>query len=88
MSEEAHFSRGQRVRVRMSSQGPNPRTPRYVRGKVGEILELHGSTQAPHDHRGVYPFLYTVAFTVSELSGNPSRDRVLLDLHEEWLEPA
>jgi hypothetical protein len=82
------FAEGQRVRVRMASTGPNPRTPPYVRGKVGTIVRLRGFTSAPHDHRGTYPFLYTISFDVSEISGKPSRDRVLLDLHEEWLEPA
>ena len=87
-SPKGRYSRGQRVRVRTSSEGPNPRTPHYVRGKVGEIVALHGPTRAPHDHRGTYAFLYTVAFAVSELSGVPSPDRVLLDLHEDWLDPA
>jgi hypothetical protein len=89
MTEAANrYASGQQVRVRMSSDGPNPRTPHYVRGKVGTIVALRGVTHAAHDHRATYPFLYTVAFDVSEISGAGSGDRVLLDLHEEWLDPA
>jgi nitrile hydratase len=82
------YAEGERVRVRMSSDGPNPRTPHYVRGKVGTIVALHGFTEAFHDHRGVYPYLYTIAFDVAEITGKASKDRVTLDLHEEWLDPA
>jgi nitrile hydratase len=89
MAELANrYETGQKVRVRMNSSGPNPRTPLYLRGKVGTIETLHGATYAPHDHRGVYPYLYTVSFEVSELTGKPSKDRVKADLHEEWLDPA
>jgi len=82
------YSLGDRVRVKVSSSGPNPRTPHYVRGKTGVIVALHGPTKAPHDHRGTYPFLYTIAFSISELTRTAAKDRVLLDLHEEWLDPA
>jgi hypothetical protein len=85
---EHRFAAGERVRVRTSSAGANPRTPVYLRGKTGVIAELHGATYAPHDHRGVYPYLYTVAFEVSEISGKESTDKILVDLTEEWLEPA
>jgi hypothetical protein len=84
---EHRFKEGERVRVRLSSTGANPRTPTYLRGKTGVIAELHGSTYAPHDHRGVYPYLYTVAFDVSEVSGKSTNDKILVDLTEEWLEP-
>ena len=84
---EHRFKEGERVRVRMSSTGANPRTPTYLFGKTGVIAELHGATYAPHDHRGIYPYLYTVAFDVSEISGKASKDKILVDLTEEWLEP-
>jgi hypothetical protein len=84
---EHRFKEGERVRVRLSSTGANPRTPTYLRGKTGVIAELHGATYAPHDHRGVYPYLYTVAFDVSEVSGKSTKDKILVDLTEEWLEP-
>ncbi len=76
------------MRVRMNKPEANPRTPVYLRGKTGVVTELHGATYAPHDHRGVYPYLYTVAFEVSEISGKASNDKILVDLTEEWLEPA
>jgi Nitrile hydratase beta subunit len=84
----SRYRLGDRVRVKMSSVGPNPRTPAYVRGKTGVIVELHGPTNAPHDHRGTYPFLYTIAFDISKLTRTSSKHRVLLDLREEWLDPA
>lgn len=85
---EHRFTMGERVRVRMTRTGANPRTPKYLLGKTGVVTELHGATYAPHDHRGVYPYLYTVAFDVSEISGRASKDKILVDLTEEWLEPA
>jgi hypothetical protein len=59
-----------------------------VRGKVGQVTELHPQMENPLDHRGVYPPLYSVAFPISELFGTGSPDRLFLDLHEDWLEPA
>jgi hypothetical protein len=82
------FAVGDRVRVKTHRPGLNPRTPKHLWGKAGTVVELHGYTSAPHDHRGYYPFLYTISFEVSEITGRPSRDRVAADLHEEWLDPA
>ena len=84
---EHRFSAGQRVRVRPESPGGNPRTPDYLKDKVGVIAALAGVIENPGDHRGPYPFLYTVAFEVAELFGEHSRDKVFADVHEEWLEP-
>ena len=77
---EHQFRVGDQVRVKTS--GTNPRTPGYVRGQVGEVVGLHGQMENPLDHRDVYPPLCTVAFAVQE------RDRLYVDLHEDWLEPA
>lgn len=82
------FKVGDRVRVRQESAGGNPRTPAYVRGKVGTVVALHGQIENPLDHRGVYPPLYTLEFEVRDLFGGSGRDRVTADIHEEWLEPA
>ena len=80
------YSVGQRVRVRDDRPGGNPRTPRYVRGKVGTIVALHGQIPNPLDHRESYPPLCTVRFELQEVTGRRSRDRVTADLHEDWLE--
>ncbi len=76
------FTPAQRVAVLHECPGGNPRTPRYVRGRVGEVLQAHGVVVNPLDHRAPYPPLYTVLFV---LGGG---DEVTADLHEEWLRPA
>lgn len=88
MGAEHRFTAGQQVRVRTESPGGNPRTPDYLKGKTGVIAALVGVIENPSDHRNTYPYLYTVAFDVAELSGEPSTDKVFADVHEEWLEPA
>ena len=55
-----------------------------MRGQVGQVVSLHGQMENPLDHRDVYPPLCTVAFPVPE----HERDRLYVDLHEDWLEPA
>jgi nitrile hydratase subunit beta len=82
------FGVGDRVRVAEHAPGGNPRTPGYARGRTGVVAALHGVIDNPLDHRGRYPPLCTVVFTITELTGRQSRDRVAADLHEEWLEPA
>jgi Nitrile hydratase beta subunit len=77
---EHQFRVGDQVRVKYA--GGNPRTPGYVRGQVGLVVSLHGRMENPLDHRDVYPPLCTVAFSVQD------RDRLYVDLHEDWLERA
>jgi hypothetical protein len=77
------FGVGDRVRVRADVPGGNPRTPHYLRGRIGTVVRTHGVVDNPLDHRDPYPPLYTVLFP---LAGGP--DETLADLHEEWLEPA
>ena len=76
---EHQFRVGDQVRVKTA--GSTPRTPGYVRGRVGQVVSVHGQMDNPLDHRDVYPPLCTVAFGVQE------RDRLYVDLHEDWLEP-
>jgi nitrile hydratase subunit beta len=82
------YSVGERVRVRDNRPDGNPRTPGYVRGKVGTVIALHGQIPNPLDHRDRYPPLCTVRFELHELTGRQSLDCVTADLHEDWLEPA
>lgn len=79
---------GDRVRVLDDNPEGNSRTPRYARGRRGVVAELHGVIDNPLDHRGRYPPLCTVVFTVAELTGRCGRDLVAADIHEDWLEPA
>jgi hypothetical protein len=67
--------------------GGNPRTPRYVRGRTGEVTHVYGVIDNPLDHAAAYPPLYTVSFGTGELFGRAGEDRVSVDLHEDWLEP-
>lgn len=66
----------------------NPRTPAYVRRKAGVVTELHGVIHNPLDHHDDYPPLCTVQFEVRDVFGGASQDSLLVDLHEDWLEPA
>jgi Nitrile hydratase beta subunit len=71
------------VRVKRANPAGNPRTPAYVRGKDGTVISLHGSIVNPLDHRGVYPPLCGVLFSVRELFGGASPDTLSVDLHED-----
>ncbi len=85
MTDE-RFRIGDRVRVLETCPGGNPRTPHYVRGRVGIVTARHGVIVNPLDHHQPYPPLYTVTFRVEDLGGPPGRDLVTADLHDEWLE--
>ena len=86
--QPARFKVGDRVRVKAENPAGNPRTPAHVRGKNGLIAALHGVIPNPLDHRGLYPPLYSVVFEVREVFGGSSGDKLSVDVHEEWLEPA
>jgi nitrile hydratase len=87
-SAQPRFAVGHRVRVKTENRDGNPRTPTYIRGKTGTVAEVHGTIVNPIDHRGTYPPLYSVVFTVGEVFDSASRDQLSVDLHEEWLDPA
>lgn len=72
----------------MENPTGNPRTPIYIRGHQGVIAELRGTMENPLDHRDVYPPLCTVEFRVRDVFGGESAEKLFLDLHEDWLEPA
>lgn len=80
------FKQGDQVLVKRENPTGNPRTPTYVRGKSGVVVDIHGIISNPHDHRGLYPPLYTVVFEVSKLFGGASQDKLWVDVHEDWLE--
>lgn len=75
------FRPADRVTVLEDNPEGNPRTPRYLRGRTGEVLRAHGVVVNPLDHRQPYPPLYTVVFRLD------TGDEVAADLHEEWLAP-
>lgn len=82
----ARFSVGDRVRVKRENALGNPRTPMYVRGKLGVVAAVQGTMENPLDHRGVYPPLYTVMFDIREVFGKSTNDTLWVDVHEEWLD--
>jgi len=88
MNDSGGFKVGDRVAVKAENAAGNPRTPKYIRGKKGVIVQAHGVISNLRDHRGRYPPLYTVAFDVKEVFGTNSADKLRVDLHEDWLERA
>jgi nitrile hydratase len=90
----ARFAKGDRVRARNLNPAGHTRLPRYVRGKRGVIARDWGVFVFPDTnahHAGTKPqHCYSVQFEARELWGKSaqSRERVLVDLWEDYLEPA
>lgn len=86
------FRIGDEVRARNVQPLGHTRLPRYVRGKCGKIVRLHGTHVLPDANahgRGEQPQpLYGVRFEGAELWGDAGerRDAVHLDLWESYLE--
>jgi nitrile hydratase beta subunit len=84
------FAPGDHVRTRSINPDGHTRLPRYARGKVGEIVAVHGTHVFPDSNAhglGEDPqWLYTVRFTASELWGKGTPDCVMIDLWEPYLE--
>jgi nitrile hydratase subunit beta len=97
-SSPARFAIGDRVRARNLHPAGHTRLPRYVRGHIGTVQQVHGTHIYPDRHvsRPLPPFdqtpewLYTVVFDGSELWG-PDADptlQVSVDAWEPYLEAA
>jgi nitrile hydratase subunit beta len=86
------YAKGDRVRARNINPTGHTRLPRYVRGKTGVIMRDWGVFTFPDTnahHAGAKPqHCYSVVFDGRELWGKPasSRDRVHIDLWEDYLE--
>lgn len=89
------FRLGDRVRVRADAPQGHVRTPLYVQGKTGRVAKVHGAFRNPEtlaysgDGLPRRP-LYQVRFHQHDLwprAGAP-KDTLVLDLYEQWLEPA
>jgi nitrile hydratase subunit beta len=91
----ARFANGARVRARNLNPSGHTRLPRYVRGKAGVIMRDWGVFVFPDTnahHAGLErQHCYSVAFDGRELWGKSananSRERVYIDLWEDYLEP-
>ena len=86
----ARFKAGDRVRVRSIRSSGHTRSPRYVRGKTGVVRRLRGIYVLPdtHAHRAGenrQP-VYLVEFSARELWGRNDRERLMIDLWEDYLE--
>lgn len=90
----ARFKPGDRVLARNMNPTHHTRLPRYVRGKVGTVHLDHGVFVTPDTAAhglGEHPqHVYSVAFAASELwgEGASSRDKVYIDLWDDYLEKA
>jgi len=88
------FAVGDRVRTRNNHPPGHTRLPRYAMAREGQVVMVHGVFVLPDSnahHRGERPqHCYGVRFTGRELWGasGHERDRVVIDLFEDYLEPA
>lgn len=85
------FAAGDRVWVRTTDPGHHTRTPRYVRGHQGVVVESQGEWPLADDRaRGVsqprVEPVYTVRFAARDLWGVGAH-WVTVDLWESYVEP-
>jgi len=87
---------GQKVRVKLEwpeLRGPcHIRTPHYLRGEQGMVVRHLGDYPNPEDLAFARPAeprpLYHVAFDLSGVwHEGQSRDELLVEIYEHWLEP-
>lgn len=88
------FKIGEMVRVINRHPHGHTRAPRYVRGRLGEIVRDHGIFVFPDTHAvdGTQKpqHVYAVRFAATELWGDEvsNRDSVMVDLWDDYLESA
>ena len=91
----ARFRPGDRVKVRDIDVKTHVRTPRYVRGKTGEVVAALGAYRNPetlaYGADGLPRLeLYRISFRQGALwpaySGTPA-DTAIVEIFEPWLEP-
>jgi nitrile hydratase len=85
------FAVGDRVVVRLDDPTIHTRAPRYVRGRSGTVLELHGRHPLPDAVvAGVRPApvepVYAVRFDAAELFGAGTHT-VIVNLWDTYLSP-
>jgi nitrile hydratase subunit beta len=90
---EPAFQVGDTVRARLLASPGHTRLPQYARGHRGSIVARRGNFPLPDTNMrddGPAEPLYTVSFAAADLwpEAGASRDRVLLDLWESYLERA
>lgn len=91
---EPRFKPGDMIRALNIHSATHTRLPRYVRGKVGEVIEACGGYVYPDSNalqQGENPqHMYNVRFTARELWGADADPRVfnIISLWEDYIEPA
>jgi nitrile hydratase subunit beta len=93
---QARFQEGDRVQVLDLGKAGHVRTPFYVRGKIGEILELCGWYLNPEDlsigHAGgPVVALYRVRFRQVDLwpdYAGAAHDTLCIEIYDHWLAKA
>ena len=92
LHDPPRFISGDPVVVKNIHPRSHTRLPRYVRGKRGTVHRLHGAYVFPDQNAmGLgqnLAYVYSVRFEAWELWGKdaPARDRVYIDLWEQYLE--
>ncbi|SFS65359.1 SH3-like domain-containing protein [Saccharopolyspora flava] len=86
---EPRFAPGSRVRAALTDPPHHTRVPRYVRGRVGEVVECQGAYPLPDDRARRFPDsrvepVYTVRFAARDLWGEGAH-HVTVDLWESYL---
>jgi hypothetical protein len=92
------FARGDRVRTRNFNPQHHTRLPRYARDREGVVESVRAAFVLPDANAHIagpdddrpFEHVYTVVFEGRELWGEDggASDRVTVDLHESYLEPA
>jgi nitrile hydratase len=84
---------GDTVRARTMHPSGHTRLPRYVRGRIGTVMSVHGAHVYPETHATPAGdpsprWLYTVRFEARELWGeDTTASAVHVDAWEPYLEP-
>jgi hypothetical protein len=88
MAVKKEFNPGMKVQIKAANPNGTHRTPEYIKGKSGVIVMSHGVVSGYEiDHREDWGPLYTIIFDKSELGDLSGNDKILVDVHEDWLEP-
>ncbi|MBU2531490.1 MAG: nitrile hydratase subunit beta [Alphaproteobacteria bacterium] len=95
-SRPPKFRLGDHVRVDDREPLGHCRAPHFIRGRTGTVVTIQGAFRDPERlayHRPGLPALtlYKVRFDQCVLwpdYSGPERDRLELDIYENWLEPA
>nr|MCH9672818.1 nitrile hydratase subunit beta [Gammaproteobacteria bacterium] len=89
---EPEFAVGDVVQVRNIHPAGHTRLPRYVRGKLGQIVAVYGvhwlQDELPADSQPRAEAVYSMRFDAQELWGDaaPSQDALYIDMWESYLE--